>query len=206
MQCGPRVLLRLRRRGRWPACSPGAGSCRSPTLNGCASRPPKPTWPRRWAEGARQAAQRRGDLVRLPPRGRLAIPHGFAWRLTGTGQFGMVLNSHSRQFGQQKRADYLSWVFTPLAGGVNTHDNECAISAPYASDMADVLGAEVTCAAADRAGDGVSRRAGQRRSGLLLAGATAGAGDRAGGRRDHEPKPDRDDHRRDVAERPDADL
>ena len=33
--------------GRWPACSPGAGSCRSPTPSGCASRPRRPNWPRR---------------------------------------------------------------------------------------------------------------------------------------------------------------
>jgi len=39
-------------------------------------------------------------------------------------------------------------------------------------------------------------------SGLLL----AGAGDRAGRRRDHEPEPDRDHHGCDVAERPDADV
>ena len=32
--------------GRWLACSPGAASSRSPTPSGCASRPPKPTWPR----------------------------------------------------------------------------------------------------------------------------------------------------------------
>ena len=34
----------------WPlaTCSPGAASNRSPTPNGCVSRPRKPTWPRRW--------------------------------------------------------------------------------------------------------------------------------------------------------------
>src|SRR5208337_3456053 len=44
-----RIPPRPPRIGRWPACSPGAGSGRFPTPNGCASRPRKPTWPRYWA-------------------------------------------------------------------------------------------------------------------------------------------------------------
>jgi hypothetical protein len=67
------------------------------------------------------------------------------WPLAGV--LGVALNGYSRQFGQQKQPDSLSWVLTPLIGAVSTHDNECAISAPYASEMADVLGAEVTYAA-----------------------------------------------------------
>ena len=44
---------------------------------------------------ARQAAQRRGDLVRLPPLRRKAVPSAPA------AEPGAALNSHSRQFGQQ---------------------------------------------------------------------------------------------------------
>jgi ferredoxin--NADP+ reductase len=46
---GPPRRARPRRTGRWPPCWPTAGSCPSPTPSGCASRPRKPTWPRRSA-------------------------------------------------------------------------------------------------------------------------------------------------------------
>src|SRR5271165_2981596 len=35
-----------RRSGRWPACSPDAASNPSPTPDGSASRPQRPSWPR----------------------------------------------------------------------------------------------------------------------------------------------------------------
>ena len=41
-----RPLTWPRGTGRWRPCSPGAESRRSPTRNGCASRPRKRTWPR----------------------------------------------------------------------------------------------------------------------------------------------------------------
>ena len=62
--------------GRWPACSPDAGSCRSPTPNGCASRPRKPTWPRRWAgaSGSSCTTPRRSGPPAAPPTTNRSSP------------------------------------------------------------------------------------------------------------------------------------
>ncbi len=59
--------------------------------------------------------------------------------------------------------DHLSWVVNPLIRGVTTHDNECIISVPYASEMADALGEEVTYSAPRLCRDGAAGALTQRR-------------------------------------------
>jgi ferredoxin--NADP+ reductase len=56
------------RSGRWPGCWRGAVSLRCPTPSGCASRPPRPTWP------APLAAANASSCTAARPSGPLAVP------------------------------------------------------------------------------------------------------------------------------------
>jgi len=97
---------------RWPACSPGAASSRSPTPSGCASRPPKPIWPRRSAAASGvklHNAEAIWSACRPPPP-----------------------NSPPPFPDSPKKVGRLLRIAAPPIRGAAIHDREFAISAPRA--------------------------------------------------------------------------
>lgn len=93
-----------------------------------------------------------------------ADPAGALGRGAGPGRRAGT-SASSRTTPRRSGPDHLSWVVTPLIRGVTTHDNECIISVPYASEMADAIGEEVTYSARRLYRDGVSGVLTQRRPG-----------------------------------------